>query len=177
MAPGFKAMTMRWLSGLATVLVVALATMDARARDESTRSGSSTEKDATRTGKDDAGPSLSMTPAVACDTIEGYEDYKVLPNAALTSEEKLLVYFRPLGYAVEVKDGQAHIHLEQDGQVRRRGQKKVLLVKNHLLEYDWKGRAPAAPIYLKNLIGLKNLPPGDYEFDIILHDKLAPGET
>ena len=38
-----------------------------------------------------------MTPGIVCRSIDGYEDYELLPEAAQTSEEKLLVYFRPSG--------------------------------------------------------------------------------
>ena len=41
---------------------------------------------------------LGMTPPIACREIEGYEEYEPLPDAALTSDEKLLVYFRPRHY-------------------------------------------------------------------------------
>src|SRR5690348_16508282 len=37
---------------------------------------------------------LRMSRAVVCRTINGYEDYEPLPDAAQTSEEKLLIYFR-----------------------------------------------------------------------------------
>ncbi len=43
--------------------------------------------------------SLRMTPGIVCRSIDGYEQYKVLPRAEQTSDEKLLVYFRPLGFA------------------------------------------------------------------------------
>src|SRR5271155_1891118 len=48
--------------------------------------------------------SLRMTPGIVCSAIDGYEDYKILPKAAQTSDEKLLVYFRPLGYQSERVD-------------------------------------------------------------------------
>ena len=36
---------------------------------------------------------------------------------------------------------------------------------------------PNYQLYLVNTVGMKNLPPGDYEFDIILHDTLDPGSS
>jgi hypothetical protein len=119
-------------------------------------------------------PALAMTPAVACRSIDGYERYEPLPDAALTSDEKLLVYYRPLDYRVEQKRANYHIHLVQDGQIRRRGEDAVLLFKAKLLDYDWTSPQPPNPVYLRNTVSLKGLPPGAYEFDIILHDKLAP---
>jgi hypothetical protein len=123
------------------------------------------------------GPALTMTPAVACISIAGYEDYEILPDTSLTSEEKLLVYYRPLNYAVK-KDGSTYrIHLVQDGQVRRRDEEAVLMAKPKILDYEWKGKEPPSlQVYLRNTIGLKGLKPGEYDYVITLHDLLEPGE-
>src|SRR4051812_27744918 len=80
-------------------------------------------------GAPEAGEGLRMTPAVACKAIDGYEAYDPLPDAALTSDEKLLVYYRPLGYRVERAGPLYTSHLTQDGRIRRRGSQAVLLRK------------------------------------------------
>ena len=121
-------------------------------------------------------PTLTMTLPVACSEIRGYEDFQILPDAALTSDEKLLVYYRPLNYHTEHTGATYHIHLVQDGQVRRRGQKAVLLFKTKMVDYDWKSQQPDNPVYIRNTFSLKGLKPGEYDFDIILRDMLAPGE-
>src|SRR4051794_4237585 len=54
---------------------------------------------------------LTMTPAIACRSIDGYENYEALPTASLTSDEKLLIYYRPLNYRVEQLDGNYHGHM------------------------------------------------------------------
>jgi hypothetical protein len=116
---------------------------------------------------------LGMTPAIACRSIDGYDRYEVLPGAALTSDEKLLVYYQPLHYQVDETAGSYHLHLTQDGKIRRRGQKEVLLRKDNLLDYEVKGKMPPDYIYARNTVALKGLKPGEYEFEIILYDKLA----
>jgi len=118
---------------------------------------------------------LRMVPAVACRSIDGYEQYEILPGAALTAEEKLLVYYRPLHY-MTVQKGEIFLaHLTQEGQVRRKGEKPVLLRKKNLLDYEAKSRQPLGPIYLRNTFAMKGLPPGEYEYDIILRDQNDPG--
>ena len=99
---------------------------------------------------------------------------ELLPGAALTAEEKLLVYYRPLDYKTVQEDDFFKAHLTQDGQVRRKGEKTVLLRKKNLLDYEPKSRNPLGPIYLRNSFSLKGLPPGDYEYDIILRDENEP---
>lgn len=114
---------------------------------------------------------LTMTAPVACRSIEGFEDYEPLPEAALTADEKLLVYYHPLNYRVIANGDSHHIHLTQAGQIRRRGQKAVLLRKENLLDYEVKLDRPPNPIYLKNIVSLKGLKPGEYDYDVLLRDK------
>jgi hypothetical protein len=120
---------------------------------------------------------LAMSSAIACRSIDGYENYEPLPVAALTADEKLLVYYRPLRYQVETIGKAIHIHLTQDGQIRRRGEKTVLLRKEKLLDYEFKSEDSTGSVYLRNTVSLKGLKPGEYEFDIILHDKLAKSQV
>lgn len=44
---------------------------------------------------------LAMTRALACESIKGYQDYVPRPEAALTEDEKFLVYYEPLNYTIE----------------------------------------------------------------------------
>jgi hypothetical protein len=120
---------------------------------------------------------LRIIDPVVCKSIEGYEDYEELPDAAQTSEEKLLVYYRPKGYKV-VRQGDKYVaHFTQDGQVRRLGEKKVLLRKEKLLDYEAKSDSPPDLIYFRNTFSLKGLPPGEYEYDMILKDLNATDST
>lgn len=118
---------------------------------------------------------LSMSPAVACKSIEGYEDFEPLPDATLTSDEKLLVYYCPTGFQTEPAGDQFRAHFIQDAQIRRRGEKTVLRSKKKLLDFELKSDLPPALIYLRNSISLKGLKPGHYELDIILHDEIGGG--
>ena len=116
-----------------------------------------------------------MTPGIVCSAINGYEDYKVLPKAAQTSDEKLLVYFRPLGFQTEMVDGAYEAHLVPGFQIRKRGQKEVLMQKLKMYEYKPRNAQPPRYLYMKNAISLKGLPPGDYDLTLILHDEIAKG--
>jgi hypothetical protein len=122
-----------------------------------------------------AADKLAMTKAVACRSIDGFEQYEVLPNAELTAEEKLQIYYRPLHCKFAVKGEEYLIHLRQDGQIRRKGEKLVLRRKKNILDYEAKTRQPPDWIFLRNSVPLKGLPPGEYEYDIILRDENNPG--
>jgi hypothetical protein len=120
---------------------------------------------------------LAMSPAVACEKIEGYERYVPREEAALTKDEKLLVYYRPLNYKVERYKTQYRAHLTQDIRVRKRGEKAVLWKKDKMVDYQARLPDPSAPLCMQNTIALKALSPGEYDLDIVLHDQLAKGAT
>jgi hypothetical protein len=122
--------------------------------------------------------SLWMTKAVVCESIDGYEDYEPLPGAALTSDEKLLVYFRPLGFKSAHVGESYQAHLTQDGEIHRRGEKTILRKKSKLIDYTSdKYPQPVFNLYLRDTISLRGLKPGDYDLIIILHDEVAKGAT
>jgi hypothetical protein len=133
------------------------------------------EQDEATTAAAPKATSLRMSAGVVCRSIDGYEDYEPLPDAAQTAEEKLLVYFRPSGHKVERVDGYYHAHLVPDFQIRKRGEKAVLLQKLRFYEYKPRQKEPPRFIYMKNVIALKGLKPGDYDLTITLHDELAKG--
>ena len=118
---------------------------------------------------------LRMTPGIVCSAIDGYENYKVLPKAAQTSDEKLLVYFRPLGFQTEKVEAGYHAHLFTGFQIRKRGQKDILLQKLKMYEYKPTSEQPPRFLYMKNAISLKGLAPGDYDLTLILQDEIAKG--
>ncbi|WP_210420157.1 hypothetical protein [Aquisphaera giovannonii] len=118
-----------------------------------------------------------MTKAKACLSIDGYQNYEVLPDAKLTADEKLLVYYEPLNYKAVVKDGKFVVHMTQDGQIRRKGEKAVLRSKKNLLDFEDKREDGFEWVFLRNSVALKGLPPGEYEYDIILRDEQNPGAS
>ena len=125
---------------------------------------------------------LEMSKAVICKKVEGYEKFVPMPDAAVTSEDKLLVYYRPLNFKVEPVEKPKPGHryrakFSQDGRVRRKGEKTVLMKKDLILEYEPFFETPSERIYLVNTVGLKGLPPGDYEYDIVLRDALDEGSS
>ena len=125
---------------------------------------------------------LEMSKAVVCKRVVAYEEFVPLPNASLTSEDKLLLYYRPLHFKVSPVEKPKPGHnyrakFSQDGRVRRKGEKTVLLKKDRILEYDPTFETRSERLYLINTFSLKGLPPGEYEYDIVLHDELEKDST
>ncbi|HWE37697.1 MAG TPA: hypothetical protein VG406_14110 [Isosphaeraceae bacterium] len=120
---------------------------------------------------------LSMSRAVACKKIDGFRKYQPLREVALTRDDKLLVYYEPRNFAVEEVEGGYRAHLIQDGQIRRKDQKKVLRREDKAIDLKPKGEQPPANLYIYTNVSLKGLEPGEYELDIILHDEVKKGTT
>jgi hypothetical protein len=116
-----------------------------------------------------------MSRAVVCRTIDGYENFVPLPGAAQTSDEKLLIYYRPLRYKIDFVDGYYTAHLIQDNEIRKRGKKGIVREKRKVVEFQPKQKQPLGPFYIRNTISLKGLTPGDYELTIMLRDELDQG--
>jgi hypothetical protein len=118
---------------------------------------------------------LSVTRPILCKEIRGYEDFDERSDDALAKDEKLLVYFRPLHYEEKTLGTHRQIHFTQEGKIRKRGQKNAAWAKKELLEFK-KIFQPPASVYLENTVSLKDLKPGDYEYEIKLTDKVG-GQT
>ncbi len=116
--------------------------------------------------------SFNFSPPIACNEIRGYENYVPLPDASLTADEKLLIYFRPRHFKSVRKGNKYEVHFTQDGQVRRRGEKAVVL-KIKPMEFKSTYPTPPEHIYLTNTIALKGVKPGDYDFEITLRDAIG----
>lgn len=117
--------------------------------------------------------SFGFTEPVACSEIKGFEDYVELPGGALTSDEKLIVYFRPRHFKTAKVGRQYEAHFTEDVKIRRRGQKPVLWSKAKIMEYQPRGGLPNPPIYFHNKIAIKGLTPGKYDLEIVLHDEIG----
>jgi hypothetical protein len=168
---GILAVKSRW-AGWRVVVFVLAGSLGAGGEEKG--SSSPPGRDGTR-GSTEESQALGMSPAVACASIDGFGNFEPLPGAMLTSDEKLQVYYQPVGYRVERMGPYYLIHLIQDGQIRRRGEKTVLQRKAKLVDYEFKSKVAPTPVYMRNTISMKGLTPGDYDLEIILHDDLAEG--
>lgn len=147
-----------------------LAQSDEPAIEPGDRAGS--HRDPTTTPKPGG---LRMSRAIVCKSIDGFENYQPLPGAAQTSDEKLLIYYRPMRYKIDDVDGFYTAHLIQDNEIRKKGRNEIVRQKKKVVEFRPRQKQPLGPFYIKNTISLKGLHPGEYELTIILRDQLAKG--
>ena len=120
-------------------------------------------------------PGLKMSKPVVCAKVQGLGNFEPLPDASLTADDKLTVYYEPSGQTIEkTKDGFRAL-LAQDGRVRKKGGKDILWQKAPMFEYEPKFAALPFRLFMRSDLSIKGLPPGDYELDLTLHDRLAKG--
>jgi hypothetical protein len=123
-------------------------------------------------------PGLKLSEPIACRNIKGYEDYEPLDEPALTKDEKLFIYLRPQDHTIDpVDDGKFRVHLVEDVNIHRKGQKRVLWGKERIIDYDVKVEYPPKNLYLGTTVSLKDLPVGEYTAEILVHDRLKKDET
>jgi hypothetical protein len=123
--------------------------------------------------EDEDDGSFGFSKPIACKEVRGYEDYDPLPGAALTHDEKLIIYYLPRHFKTERKGKKYRVHFTQQGRIRRRGQKAVIWSLPKTLEYKDESDGPPRSIFLTNKLALKALPPGDYEYEIVLNDAVG----
>jgi hypothetical protein len=114
-----------------------------------------------------------MSKPVVCSKVHGFASFEPLPDASLTADDKLTVYYEPQGYTIErTKDGFRAL-FAQDGRLRKKGSKDALWQKAPMFEYEAKSESPPYRVFMRSDLAIKGLPPGDYELDLTLHDRLA----
>jgi hypothetical protein len=116
---------------------------------------------------------FGMTKPVVCSSVLGYGEYTIQPDAAIYRDNKLLIYYEPFGYTIRKTGASYRALLTQDVRIRRRGQKTVLMKKDGILRYEAKSETPPLRLYLSNFLSTKGLSPGEYDLEIILHDKFG----
>ena len=118
-----------------------------------------------------------LTDPIVCLSIRGFRDYEPRDEPALRADEKLQIYYEPFNYLI-VRDGPDapyRAHLSEDVRLRRKGGDRVLSRIDSIVDYQPEESEPPTPLFMATTISVKELPPGDYELDLILRDELAEG--
>ena len=131
---------------------------------------------------DEPASTLGMTKPVACTAIYGFANFEAMPEATLTADDKLTIYYEPSGFVTEPvkregsKPAGFHALLAQDGRIRKKGEKDPLWKKSPMFTFEPRYPDPPFRLYMRSDLSLKGLPPGEYELDLTLRDTLAKGE-
>lgn len=133
---------------------------------------------ASDTSSDNTADSLTMSDPIACKSIKGFDDYEPLENATIGPDEKLLIYTRVNGHTVKpAKNDKYQVHLIQDVNVRKKGQKRVIWGRKKIIDFMGESIDPSERIYLGTTIGIKGIAPGEYQAELILTDAFDTDHT
>lgn len=118
-----------------------------------------------------------MTDPAICLIVRGFRDFDAFdePVPTLSRDEKLQIYYEPFNYLIvrDSDDGPYRAHLVQDIRIRRTGNPRTLQSEKGVIDYAPRSNDPPSATYLHTTLSLKEFPPGEYEIDVILHDRLA----
>jgi hypothetical protein len=120
---------------------------------------------------------LRMSKPVLCRKVHGFASFEEWQGATLTADDKLMIYSEPSGHKIEQTREGYRAHLVEDGRIRRKGEKATLWKKENMLEYEAKSKFPPYRIYFRTDVAIKGLPPGDYEIDLTLRDRLSKDDA
>jgi hypothetical protein len=107
----------------------------------------------------------------ACSNIISYGSYVPLPSSEIKSGSEFFVYYEPENVFTNKVQGLYEIWYGQD-MIVLDGEGNILLNKENALDFHYKTKSPVLDLYAKNTLSLGNLPPGDYVFRAVIHDKL-----
>ncbi len=120
----------------------------------------------------EAASTLKMSKPVVCLKVHGFGSFEEWPDAKLTPDDKLTIYYEPSGFRTEkTKDGYRALFSE-DGRLRKKGSKDAIWKNDDMFKYEATKKFPPYQVYLKTDVSIKALAPGEYELDLTLHDRL-----
>lgn len=118
---------------------------------------------------------LGIETLVACSQVTDYGSYEPLPDNRLKSGDVIFFYMEPQNPSTKKEGGKYEIWLTQDMVVLNEQQQEVFK-KEDAVEIHHQTSSPRLDIYVVNQLTLAEVPPGNYLFKTILHDKIK-GES
>jgi hypothetical protein len=119
---------------------------------------------------------LGLNHFTICANIIGYGQYVALPENKVKAGSKLLIYYEPVNLFTNRKEGTYHIWYTQDI-VLLAQDGKVLYNAPQILNFNYLSVAPVLDFYATNSLNLGDLPPGNYQYQAVLHDKLKKADV
>jgi hypothetical protein len=106
-----------------------------------------------------------------CTNIITYGQYVASPNNKLKAGSTALFYYEPENVFTNRRSGIYHVWYTQSIIVRD-SKGEEIFKSEELLNFNHQSQSPVLDLYAKNSLNLGKIPPGKYEYEAILHDKL-----
>jgi hypothetical protein len=111
-----------------------------------------------------------------CSNIITYGQYVPYPDNKVKAGTKIYFYFEPENVFTNRLKGTYQMWFTQDMVVRTaKGEK--LLDSPEAMNFNLQSLAPVLDLWANNSLNLGDLPPGQYEFVAVMHDKLKKADA
>ena len=106
-----------------------------------------------------------------CKNIITYGQYVSSPDNKVKAGSTIFFYYEPENVFTNRRNGIYHVWYTQSIIVR--DNKGIELLKSEeLLNFNHQSNSPVLDLYAKNSLNLGKIPPGKYQYEAVLHDKL-----
>ena len=114
---------------------------------------------------------LGIRSLIACSKVTDYGSYDPLPDNKVKMGAVIFFYFEPQNPSTSKADGKYEIWLTQD-MIVLTAQQQEIFKKENAVEIHYRTGSPRLDIYGVNQLTLTDISPGQYLFQMILHDKI-----
>lgn len=108
---------------------------------------------------------------ILCTNIIGYGQYVATPTNKVKAGTEIYFYYEPLNFFTNRRNGGYHVWYTQD-MILLDENSKVIYNGLEALNFNYQTVSPVLDCYATNSLDLGNLPPGNYTFKAVIHDKL-----
>lgn len=113
---------------------------------------------------------LGVDKFTLCSNILGYGQYVAIPENKVKEGSKVYFYYEPVNLFTNKKDGVYGIWFTQDIIVKGQDGSEILNSKD-ALNFNYQTVSPVLDVFATNSLDLGKLPPGIYQFVIVLNDR------
>jgi len=111
-----------------------------------------------------------------CQKIMNYASYVPLRDKTVEQGGTLYVYYEPAYWFTNTAQGRYEMWLTQDIRLTT-SDGQELFFREKLLNLQYNTAKPVLDVYLTNEFSLGKLPPGEYVYEVTLHDELSGQEA
>jgi len=111
-----------------------------------------------------------------CSNVIGFGQYVPYPDNKVKAGSEIYFYYEPVNVFTNRVGGDYQFWFTQDMIIETPEGERILDMPDGL-NYNFKARSPVLDLYAQNTINLGKLPPGEYKFTAVLHDKLKKADA
>ena len=111
-----------------------------------------------------------------CSNVIGYGQYVPYPDNKVKAGSEVYFYYEPVNVFTNRRAGMYQIWFTQDMIVLTEDGEELLNAEE-ALNFNYQTTSPVLDVFSKNTLTLGSLPPGNYQFKAVIHDKLKNSDA